>query len=119
MRVAMVVALTATVAGCVSSPVQYGASLSPQDPKWATPECQQARMDALNYDRREKQNPGWAAGVVLGPYSMGLVAAIKENEQKRRRLLAREVHLQCSSLPLPKDLNFDPQIYAPKPTHYP
>ena len=75
MRIALVVALTATVAGCVSSPVQYGASLSPQDPKWATPECQQARTDAMNYDAREKGQPGWGFGVLLGPYSMGLVAA--------------------------------------------
>ena len=91
MRIAVVVALTATVAGCVSSPVQYGASLS----------------------------PGWGFGVLLGPYSMGLVAAAKEHQQQQRRLLARQVHLQCSSLPLPKDLDFDPQIYAPKPAKYP
>ena len=119
MRIAMVVALTATVAGCVSSPAQYGASLSPQDPKWATPECQQARTDAMNYDQREKGQPGWGFGVLLGPYSMGLVAAAKEHQQQQRRLLARQVHLQCSSRPLPKDLDFDPQIYAPKPAKYP
>ena len=119
MRIAVIVALTATVAGCVSSPVQYGASLSPQDPKWATPECQQARTDAMNYDAREKGQPGWGFGVLLGPYSMGLVAAAKEHQQQQRRLLARQVHLQCSSLPLPKDLDFDPQIYAPKPAKYP
>jgi len=115
----MVVALTSTVAGCVSSPAQYGASLSPQDPKWATPECQQARTDAMNYDQREKGQPGWGFGVLLGPYSMGLVAAAKEHQQQQRRLLARQVHLQCSSRPLPKDLDFDPQIYAPKPAKYP
>ena len=119
MRIAMVVALTATVAGCVSSPAQYGASLSPQDPKWVTPECQQARTDAMNYDQREKGQPGWGFGVLLGPYSMGLVAAAKEHQQQQRRLIARQMHLQCSSLPLPKDLDFDPQIYAPKPAKYP
>jgi hypothetical protein len=118
MRVAMVVALTATVAGCVSSPTQYEASLSQQDPKWATPECQKARADVVNYGTREKEHPGWGSSLLLGPYSMALVAAIKENEQKQRRLLARQVHLQCSSLPLPRDLDFDPKIYAPRPTPY-
>jgi len=115
----MVVALTAAVSGCATSPVTYEASLSQQDQKWATPECQQARMDASAYEAREKEHPGWGFGVLLGPYSMGLVAAVKEHEQKQRRLFAREVHLQCSSLPLPKELDFDPQADAPKPTKYP
>jgi len=119
MRIAVVVALTATVAGCVSSPTQYDASLSQQDPKWATPECQKARTDVVNYEAREKEHPGWGSSMLLGPYSMALVAAIKENEQKQRKLLARQVHLQCSSQPLPKDLDFDPQIYAPRKSHYP
>ena len=106
MRIAVIVALTATVAGCVSSPVQYGASLSPQDPKWATPECQQARAAASDYAVREKQLPGWEFAA-LGPYGLGIIAATKEAEQKQRKLHARDVHLQCSSLPLPKELQGD------------
>ncbi|MER8376308.1 hypothetical protein [Mesorhizobium sp. M1409] len=107
MRIAMSVALAATMAGCATSPVDYGTSLSQQDQKWASPECQQARMAASDYEAREKEHPGWGFGVLLGPYSMGLVAAIKEHEQKQRKLFAREVHLQCSSLPLPKELQGD------------
>ncbi|MDX8447980.1 hypothetical protein [Mesorhizobium captivum] len=117
MRVAVVVALSAAVAGCVSSPVDYGASLSQQDPKWASTECQQARMAASNYAAREKEHPGWGFGVLLGPYSMGLVASIKEHEQQQRKLFAREVHLRCSSLPLPKELEGAPE--AVKQTKYP
>ncbi|UCI06444.1 hypothetical protein [Mesorhizobium sp. B1-1-8] len=119
MRIAMVAALAATVAGCVTSPVDYAASLSQQDPKWATPQCQQARMAASDYAAREKEHPGWGFGVLLGPYSLGLEAAIKEHEQKQRKLFAREVHLQCSSLPLPKKLESDPRDAIANQTKYP
>ncbi|RWM06025.1 hypothetical protein [Mesorhizobium sp.] len=117
MRFAMVVAFAAALAGCVTSPVDYEAKLSQQDPKWASPECQQARMAASDYAAREKEHPGWGFGVLLGPYSMGLVAAVKEHEQQQRKLFARNVHLQCSSLPLPKELEGAPE--AVKPTKYP
>lgn len=117
MRIAIVVALSAALAGCVSSPVNYGAKLSQQDPKWASPECQQARIAASDYDAREKEHPGWGFGVLLGPYSMGLVASIKEHEQQQRKLFARNVHLQCSSLPLPKELEGAPE--AIRQTKYP
>ena len=119
MRIAMIAALCAAAAGCVSSPVDYGASLSQQDPKWASPECQQARAAAADYAQPEKDHPGWGFGVLLGPYSMGMVAAVKEHEKQQRRLLARQMHLQCSSQKLPKELDFDPAIYAPKKEHYP
>ncbi|AZO08784.1 MULTISPECIES: hypothetical protein [unclassified Mesorhizobium] len=118
MRIAMVVALSAAVAGCASSPVSYEASLSRQDAKWASPECQQARMDASNYETREKEHPGWGFGVMLGPYSMGLVAAVKEHERQQRKRFAREVHLKCSSLPLPKALESDSRDEV-KQTKYP
>lgn len=121
MRIAMFVALAATVAGCATSPVDYGASLSKQDRKWASPECQQARMEASDYDAREKKQPGWGTGVFLGPYGLGLAAAIKEHQQKQRKLFARAVHLRCSSLPLPKELQSDlsPQAARANRTKYP
>ncbi|TPN13668.1 hypothetical protein FKO01_41050 [Mesorhizobium sp. B2-3-3] len=106
MRLAMSVALAAAVAGCATSPVDYGASLSPRDQKWASPECQRARAAAADYEVREKQHPSWEF-VALGPYGLGLIAAVKEHEQKQRKLFARNVHLQCSSLPLPKELQGD------------
>ncbi|MER8694507.1 hypothetical protein NKI77_16040 [Mesorhizobium opportunistum] len=109
MRIAMGIAtsaLAATLAGCATSPVDYGASLSQQDQKWASPQCQQARAVASDYEAREKHHPGWEF-VALGPYGLGIIAATKEHEQKQRKLFAREVHLQCSSLPLPKELEGD------------
>ncbi|WP_296742614.1 hypothetical protein [Mesorhizobium sp.] len=119
MRFAVVAALCAAVAGCADSPVDYGGSLSHKDPKWASAGCQQARAAAADYEVREKQHPGWAAGMLIGPYGLGLAAAIKDHEQKQRKLFARNVHLQCSSLPLPKALQIDPASQAPSQTKYP
>jgi hypothetical protein len=118
MRIAVTVALAATVAGCATSPVDYGASLSTQDQKWASPECEKARIAASDYEAREKEHPGWGF-VVLGPYGLGIIAAVKQHEQQQRKLFAREVHLQCSSLPLPKALQGDANPQAASPTKYP
>ncbi|ANT53945.1 hypothetical protein [Mesorhizobium amorphae] len=118
MRIAMSVALAATVAGCATSPVDYDATLSQQDQKWASPECQQARAAASAYAVREKTHPGWEF-VALGPYGLGIIAAAKEQEQKQRKLLARELHLQCSSLPLPKELQGELSPAGASQTKYP
>jgi hypothetical protein len=99
--------LAAALAGCATTPVDYAASLSTQDPKWQSSQCQQARSDAQAYDAREKEHPSWGTGIFLGPYGLGIVSAIKEHEQKQRRAFAREVHMNCSSLPLPKELQPD------------
>ncbi|RUW53280.1 MULTISPECIES: hypothetical protein [unclassified Mesorhizobium] len=121
MRIAMglaMSALAATMAGCATSPVDYGASLSQQDQKWATPQCQQARAAASDYAVREKTHPGWEF-VALGPYGLGIIAATKEQEQKQRKRLARDVHLQCSSLPLPQELQGDLGPAGPDKAKYP
>jgi hypothetical protein len=113
----MLVVTAATLAGCATSPVDYEAALSQQDPKWASPECQQARAAATDYAAREKTHPGWEF-VALGPYGLGIIAATKEAEQKHRKLVSRQVHEQCSSLPLPKALQGDLNP-AGAPTKYP
>ncbi|SJM28317.1 hypothetical protein BQ8482_110247 [Mesorhizobium delmotii] len=71
--------------------------------------------------RSRKKQPGWGTGVFLGPYGLGLAAAIKEHQQKQRKLFARAVHLRCSSLPLPKELQSDlsPQAASANQTKYP
>jgi hypothetical protein len=97
--------LAAMVAGCTSLPADYAATLSRQDPKWRSPECEQIRVAALDY---KEKNLSWGTGLLLGPYGLGLVAASKEHQEKQRKLLAREVHIQCSSLPLPKQLQINP-----------
>ena len=97
--------VAAMVAGCTTAPAEYAATLSNQDPKWRSPECEQIRLQALSYKER---NLNWAAGLLIGPYGLALVAAGKEHQEKQRKLLAREMHIRCSSLPLPKNLQIDP-----------
>jgi hypothetical protein len=100
------------IAGCATPPGDYAASLSKQGPKWHSRRCEQARRHAADYEAREKNNLGWAAAPLFGPYGVPLVAAVKEQEQKQRKHFSREVHLQCSSLPLPQELRTDPNRQA-------
>jgi hypothetical protein len=91
----------AIVSGCTSVPADYAASLSKQDPKWSSPRCVEARSAALKYKER---NLYWASGLLIGPYGLAIVAAGKEHQEKQRVMLARDIHLQCSSQPLPNKL---------------
>jgi hypothetical protein len=113
--------LAAMLAGCTTSSVDYSAALSEQDPKWQSPQCERIRAEALDYETRAKKNMGWGTGLLLGAYGIGLVAAIKDHERKQRTLFAREIHMQCSSQPLPKELQIDAssQESASKRTKYP
>lgn len=105
--------LAVIVAGCTTSPADYAAALSTQDPKWQSPECEQIRLAALNYEAGKKKPLSWAAGLVLGPYGLALAAATKEHQEKQRKLFNREMHMRCSSLPLPKELQVDPALAQP------
>lgn len=93
--------VTALAAGCTSMPTDYVATLSTQDPKWSSRECQEIREKAANY---KEQKVNWAAGALIGPYGLAIVAAGKEHQEKQRVAMAREIHLRCSSQPLPKNL---------------
>lgn len=104
--------VTATLAGCTSIPADYAATLSKQDPKWSSPQCQQIRAEAANYKERKMS---WAAGALIGPYGLAIVAAGKDHQAKQRMLLAREIHLRCSSQPLPKKLQINPATPKVRP----
>jgi hypothetical protein len=93
------------VAGCTSAPTKYTASLSMKDPKWQSAQCQEIRAEAANY---KEQKVSFASGALLGPYGLALAAAGKEHQEKKRRQLAREMHMRCSSQPLPRELRADP-----------
>ena len=103
----IVIGMTAMVSACTTAPADYAATLSERDPKWLSPPCQEIRAEALNYKER---NINWASGLLIGPYGLALVAAGKEHQEKQRILFARELHMRCSSLPLPKNLQTDPAI---------
>lgn len=89
------------IAGCTSLPADYAGTLSQQDPKWRSPACRKIRAEAANY---KEQNVNWAAGALIGPYGLALVAAGKEHQEKQRVEFARNLHLKCSSEPLPRNL---------------
>jgi hypothetical protein len=101
--------LAAIVAGCTTLPADYAATLSTQDPKWRSPQCEQVRREALTHKERELR---WSGGLLLGPYGLAIVAAGKEHQAKQRKLVAREMHTRCSSRPLPKHLQILPAIDA-------
>lgn len=98
-------AMALMVGGCTSKPASYTSKLSMTDPKWGSPECQEIRAEAATY---KEQKVSYAAGALLGPYGLALAAAGKDHQEKRRRQLAREMHMRCSSQPLPKALEADP-----------
>ena len=97
----LVALVGAVVAGCTSTPKDYAANLSTQDPKWMSAECQEIRTKAADY---KEQKVNWAAGALIGPYGLAIVAAGKEHQEKQRVAMAREIHLRCSSQPMPKKL---------------
>jgi hypothetical protein len=111
--------LAAALAGCTSTTGSYVNALSTQDPKWQSPQCQQARMDAMDYEAREEKQMGWGTGMLFGVYGIAMVASVKDHQRKQRKHFAREVHLQCSSLPLPKELQVDPSSATAVQTKYP
>ena len=92
------------VAGCTMPPAEYASTLSDQDPKWLSSQCDQIRGAARDYKERKLS---WATGLLIGPYGLAIVAAGKEHQEKQRKLLAREMHIRCSSLPLPKNLQIN------------
>ena len=96
--------LMATIPGCTSLPADYAATLPTSDPKWQTPECEKARVRAAEY---KDKNLNVGVALLLGPYGLAMAAAPKENSEKQRRRLARNVHMECSSQPLPRNLQND------------
>lgn len=101
-----VMLLAAMLAGCASAPTMMDSAskLSAQDPKWSSPECQEIRARAASYEANEKQTMSWGAGLLFGPYGLGMAAAGKQHQAKLRKEFRREMHQRCSSQPLPRDL---------------
>jgi hypothetical protein len=103
------------LAGCQSKPAEYATTLSTQDPKWETPECREIRLAALNFDDKVGQRMaiGLASGLLLGPFGLPIAAAADAEQNEQRRLFAREMHMRCSSLPLPEELHINPRTREP------
>lgn len=91
-------------AGCETVPAEYATALSSQDPKWQTTQCQQMRAAAARYDADVPNTFPLHQGVLLGPYGIGIAVAGMEHREKKRKEFVREMHLQCSSQPVPERL---------------
>lgn len=115
-QVALVLGVSLMLAGCVTQPANYAATLSVQDPKWNSSECEQIRLAAINYDDKVGQRVaiGLASGLLLGPFGLPIAVAADMNQNEKRKMFAREVHMRCSSLPLPDNLKIVPPQKTPE-----
>ncbi|MDX0487228.1 hypothetical protein GOL41_17150 [Sinorhizobium medicae] len=116
MRIFMIAAVGLVLAGCTTTPDRYAAQLPHDDPKYNTAECKEIRLKALEFDNKvgSRMAIGIASGLLLGPFGIPIAAAADAEREDARRLFAREVHLRCSSKPLPKNLEIKPPA-KPKP----
>ncbi|MVA33667.1 hypothetical protein [Agrobacterium vitis] len=113
-----VLAALGALAGCTATPDRYAASLSNKDPKWETAECKEIRLKALEFDNKvgSRVAIGLATGLLLGPFGLPIAAASDAEREQARKMFAREIHLRCSSLPVPKNLEVEPAGEKKKPT---
>ncbi|WP_422371362.1 hypothetical protein [Hoeflea sp.] len=112
----IVVASAAALAACTPQPAQYAQKLSMNDPKWESEDCKEIRLASLNYDDKVGQRMaiGVASGLLLGPFGIPLAIAADANQEEQRQAFAREMHLRCSSLPLPESLVEKPVRAEPR-----
>jgi hypothetical protein len=106
-------ALALLLAGCTSTPDRYAATLPQNDPKYNSKDCMDIRLAALNFNNKtgSRMAIGLASGLLLGPFGLPIAAAADAEREDARKLFAREIHMRCSSKPLPKNLEIKP---APK-----
>ena len=99
------------LAGCTATPDRYAASLPQDDPKYNSQECKDIRLQALNFDNKvgSRVAIGLASGLLLGPFGLPIAAMSDAEREDARKMFAREIHIRCSSKPLPKNLEVKPK----------
>jgi hypothetical protein len=104
------------IGGCAPKPQLYAETLASTDPKYNSAECREIRLRALGYDDKttERAVTGLALGLFLGPFGLPIAAAVDANQNQERRMFAREVHLRCSSQPLPDVLKSSSEREPPE-----
>jgi hypothetical protein len=103
MRSLMVLTVAAFgLAGCAQNPNEISNDYI-NDPKYNTEGCQEMRIKALDYNDRVlgRVGTGLALGLFLGPFGIPLSVMADANQNEERKAWSREVHLACSSDPLP------------------
>ena len=91
--------------GCAESPNNISKNYI-DDPKYSSEECKEMRIKALEYVDQilGRMGTGLAFGVFLGPMGVPIAAASELPLNEERKSWSREVHLACSSDPLPNRL---------------
>lgn len=114
MRWQLAVAIGLVCAGCAAEPQSYVASLRTSDPKWQSSACKAIRQQANGYEQEENERLKSSIAIGLLSPSGALATTNVTNQQNNRRMhFNRELHLKCSSAPLPKDLTNIPELQPP------
>ena len=106
MRILVLISLVAWgLAGCAENPNEISNNYI-EDPKYQTKECTEMRQKALQYNDRVlgRVGTGLAVGIFLGPLVIPFAAGADVAQNEERKAWSREVHLACSSNPLPENL---------------
>jgi hypothetical protein len=98
------VPIVAMIAACAAKPQQFTGQLDHSDPKYKSKDCSDIRLKALEYDDKvgSRVAIGLATGLLLGPFGIPIAAAADANQNAEREAWNREIHLRCSSKPLPQ-----------------
>ncbi|WP_147283822.1 hypothetical protein [Bosea caraganae] len=114
MRWQFAVAIGLACAGCAAQPQIYVQSLKANDPKWQSAACKAIRQQANDYEQGENERLKSSVMIGLLSPSGALATTDVTNKQNvRRKQFNRELHLRCSSAPLPEDLTNIPDIQPP------
>ena len=114
MKWQIAVAMGLVCAGCATQPEAYVEGLGTTDAKWQTPACKAMRQRAGAYEQEESDR--FKSEFLMHAISpSGTLATINVTNQRniRRRQFSRDVHLACSSQPLPAELTNIPEIQPP------
>lgn len=101
-------------AGCATQPEAYVSSLSHSDRKWQSSACREARQGAANYAAVESERLKSSAMIgLLSPSGTLATVNVTNQQNVRRRQFNRDLHLACSTAPLPDDLKNIPELQPP------
>lgn len=100
---AILFSATLAIAGCAKNPKTLTVDYV-NDPKFNTVECKEIRKKALEYNDQVlgRTATGVGLGLLLGPLGIPLAAMGDLAQNEERKSWNREIHLACSSEPLPE-----------------
>jgi len=100
--------------GCTTQPASYASSLNHSDRKWQSAACREARQKAGGYEAEETERLKSSAMIgLLSPSSALATVNVTNQQNVRRKQFNRDLHLKCSSAPLPDELTNIPELQPP------